>query len=438
MARLVRLWLMLLAFGGLSGVGLAGNWERFRGPNGSGTVEDKDVPVTFGMNENLLWKVPINGTGNGSPVVWGKHVFLLAASPDGKERRLMCFDATNGKLRWQKSIPGSPVALSRKDTSHASSTPATDGEAVYVSFWDGKDIILAAYDFDGESLWSKNLGRFISQHGAGASPIVYRDKVIFANDMDGYIEAKDKTRKPVPIDHPSLLIALDKKTGQMVWETLRTPERACYSPPFLMAKRGQSGPDLVILSTTAVTGYNPEDGVKKWELKNWQGNLPRMPLRTIASSALVGDVLIACSGDGGGDRLAIALQLPAPDRTDSPVRLWNNTHDFPYVPCPLARGAHFYFVNDAGYAGCYEAKTGKRVWFERLDPAYMYASPLLINGNIYAANWNGDVFVFAAEPTYRLVAHNELGEHTRATPAVADGRLYFRGERNLYCFGKTK
>jgi outer membrane protein assembly factor BamB len=438
MARLARLCLTLSLLGGLTSVALAGNWERFRGPNGTGTIDDKDVPVTFGASENLLWQVPINGTGNGSPVVWGKHVFVHAASPDAKERRLMCFDADTGKLRWQKSIPGAPISLSRKDTSHASSTPVTDGEAVYVSFWDGKDIILHAYDFKGEPLWHKNLGRFISQHGAGASPVLYRDKLIFANDMDGYTESKDKKRKPVPVDHPSLLIALDKKTGNMLWETPRTAERACYSAPFLLEKRGQTGPDLVIVSTTAVTGYNPADGTKKWEAKNWQGNLVRMPLRTVASSALVGDVLIACSGDGAGDRFAMALELPAAGKTDAPVPLWKNNKDFPYVPCPLSRGEHFYFVNDAGFAGCYDAKTGKRIWFERLAPAPMYASPLLINGNVYATNGDGDVFVFAAEPTYRLVARNELGDRVKATPAVADGRIYFRGERNLFCFGKSK
>ena len=440
MPRLLRPCLLLLALGGFAGAALAGNWERFRGPNGTGTVADKNVPLEFGAakgaEKNLLWKTPLPGVGNSSPVVWGKRIFLQTADVKGKDRSLLCLD-TNGKRLWERTIPGVYVSI-RKDSSLASSTPTTDGEAVYVSFWDGKDIILVAYGMDGTPMWNKNLGPFFSQHGAGASPIVYKDKIIFANDMDAYTETKNKTRQAVPVAHPSLLIAFNKKTGEMVWETPRSAERACYSAPFLLAKPGQAKPDLVIVSTTAVTGYDPDDGTLKWEKKGWQEKSVRMPLRTVASAALAGDVLVATSGDGAGDRLAVGLALPGMGKSDVPAKLWENRKDFPYVPCPLARGGHFYFVNDAGWAGCYDARSGKRVWFERLTDDRITASPLLIDGKVYAASEAGDVLVFAAEPQYRVLARNEVGERVRATPAVADGRLYVRGDRHLFCFGKAK
>ena len=117
---------------------------------------------------------------------------------------------------------------------------------------------------------------------------------------------------------------------------------------------------------------------------------------------------------------------------------WENRKDFPYVASPVAHGEHIYFVNDAGLAGCYHARTGKRVWFERLADTGFYASPLVIDGMVYAVSAAGDVYVFAAEPTFRLLARNELGETVRATPAVADGRLFIRGERQLYCFAKSR
>ncbi len=148
-------------------------WDRFRGPNGTGMSDDKDVPLTFGANENLLWKVALPGAGNSSPIVWGKHLFLHSASDDGKQRSLLCIDTADGKTRWQKSIPAGPAKI-RADSSLASSTPTTDGKAVYVAFWDGKDILVSAYDFQGEKLWSRNLGNFNSQHGPGASPILVR------------------------------------------------------------------------------------------------------------------------------------------------------------------------------------------------------------------------------------------------------------------------
>ncbi len=438
MARWTRTLLSVFVLAGLTSAALAGNWDRFRGPNGTGAVDDKDVPLTFGVKENVLWKMPLAGTGNSSPIIWDKRLFMQSASKDGKRRTLHCLDATSGQTLWEKSIPGVTAQI-RADSSLASSTPTTDGEAVYIMFWDGKDVIAAAYDFMGGKLWSKNLGLFISQHGPGASPILYKDKLILANDMDSYIEQKDKSRKPVPIDHPSLLVALNKKTGEIAWETPRVAERACYSAPFLLKQPGLAEPELVVVSTTAITGYNLDTGSAKWEAKDWQKASKKPLLRTVASAALSSDgVLIACSGDGSGDRFSAALALPGVGKTDVPRRLWESSkNEFPYVPCPLAHGGHFYCVNDSGWAGCYDVRTGKQLWYERLAEEKFYASPLLIDGKIYAASDSGDVYVFAAEAKYRLLARNDLGgERIRATPAVANGRLYVRGERNLFCIGK--
>lgn len=408
--------------------GETANWDRFRGPNGTATTDDKNIPLTFGAHENMIWKVALPGAGNSSPVVWGKHLFLQSASNDGKQRSLHCLNTADGKIRWQKSIPAESAKI-RADSSLASSTPTTDGHAVYVSFWDGKDILVSAYDFQGNALWSKNLGSFNSQHGAGASPILHKEMLILANDMD-----KDDFTTKVPNARPSILVALEKRTGRLVWETPRVAERACYSAPFLLHRPGQKDPELVVTSTTAVTGYNVETGAKLWEAKGWQEHALKAPMRTVASPALAGNILCVSSGGDAG-RFAIGLALPGAGDTDVPQRVWENRKDFPYVPSPVARGEHVYFVNDAGFAGCYHARTGKQVWFERLADAF-HASPLVIDGKVYAASTAGDVYVFAAEPTYRLLARNELGEAVRATAAVADGRLYIRGARHLYCIGK--
>jgi outer membrane protein assembly factor BamB len=427
MTQTTRTLLVIAGLGGLMG---ADNWERFRGPNGTGVANDRNVPLTFGTTENMVWKVALPGVGNSSPVVWGERLFVHAAAKDGKRRMLICLDTKAGRILWQKSIAGMPVTI-RADSSLASSTPTTDGEAVYVSFWDGNDVHVVAYDFHGEPLWNKNLGPFNSQHGAGASPILYKDKLILANDMD-----KDDFYTHKPNARPSMVIALDKRTGRLVWESPRQAERACYSAPFLLRRPGQKEPELVVTSTTAVTGYNLDSGVKLWEAKGWQEHALKAPMRTVASPALAGDMLCVCSGGDAG-RFAIGLSLPGAGTADSPRRLWENRKDFPYVPSPLARGENFYFVSDAGFAGCYEARTGKRVWYERLAAGFT-ASPLLIGNKIYAASTEGDVYVFAAEPAFQLLAHNELGEAIRATPAVAGGRLYIRGEHFLYCFGKSK
>ncbi len=248
---------------------------------------------------------------------------------------------------------------------------------------------------------------------------------------------KDDFTTKVPNVRPSMLVALDKRNGQLIWEAARVAERACYSAPFLFQRPGQKNPELIVTSTTAVTGYNVETGAKIWEATGWQEHAGKVLMRTVASPALAGDTLCVCSGGDAG-RLAIGLALPGPGKTDAPQRIWENRKDFPYVPSPVALGEHFYFVNDKGFAGCYHARTGKREWYERVAESGFHASPLVIDGKLYAISTGGEVYVFAAEPTYRLLARSELGEVVRATPAVADGRLYIRGERHLFCLGKSQ
>jgi outer membrane protein assembly factor BamB len=395
---------------------LADNWPRFRGPNGTGVAQDKGIPVRWDSQSGILWKVPLPGEGNSCPIVWGERLFVQTATADGKERALMCLSVRDGKVLWSRSVPGTRAKINPLN-SLASATPASDGERVYASFWDGQDIILVAYDFAGKQVWSRNLGSFTSQHGAGASPVVYGGKVFLANDQDG----------------TSTLVALNAGDGSVAWEGSRPAYRACYSAPFLRQEAGVR-PELVVVSTMEITGYDPETGGKNW---SWQWKFSaKMPLRTTASPVLNKDMLIACSGDGGGDRHMVALHLNGQGKGTRPRLVWENKKDFPYVPTLLSRGELLYFVNDRGMAGCYEARTGKRVWFERLPGATFLSSPVLIDSKIYAGSEEGDVFVLAAEPTFRLLARNSLGERVRATPAVADNRLFIRGQHHLFCIGK--
>jgi outer membrane protein assembly factor BamB len=422
---------LLMVLGLCSRQNLAGaeNWERFRGPNGLGVAADKDIPVRFNDTENVLWKLPLPGLGNSSPVIWGKHLFLQTASPDGAQRLLQCIDVTAGKELWSRGIPGAKVKVHDKNTL-ASSTPVTDGESVFVSFWDGKDIFLVAYNFKGDLLWNKPLGYFSSQHGAGASPILYRDKVIFYNDMD-----KEDFKTKQPVTRPAMLYAFNKKTGDVVWELPREAFRACYSAPFILERPGTQ-PELIVTSTTSIVSYHPDNGSENW---NWHWKFKGMPLRTIGGSLYLNGMLFACSGDGGGPRYMTAIALNGTGKNARPKQVWDNSKDFPYVPCLLSRGEYLYFVNDAGMAGCFEAKTGKQMWFERTSANFFTASPVLIGDKIYAPAEDGDVHVFAATPTaYEPITKNPMGEGIRATPAVADGRLYIRGQHHLFCIGRKE
>jgi outer membrane protein assembly factor BamB len=439
--RSILLTLISTAF---AAIARADNWERFRGPNGAGISSDKNIPIKFGKTEGVLWKAKVPGNGASSPIVWGDRVFLQTASLDASERSLLCFDAKTGKEIWKRSIPGIvPNHVVRKDSTLASATPTTDGETVFVPFWDGKDILLVAYNFKGDKLWERNFGEFISQHGAAASPILYKDLVILSIDKDAYQEVVDETKKKepgakkapmkkIPVPNPSTLYALDKKTGKTVWETPREAVRACYSIPFLLEKPG-AAPELIVTSTTAITSYEPLTGKSNWY---WTWTFNKGPLRTIAATTYTDGLLIAMSGDGSGERLAVGVALNGQGKEIRPERIWANDKQFPYVTCPLIKGEHVYFVNDLGVAGCFKAKSGEKVWFERLPDAKFYASPIMIDGKIYIGSEQGDVYVIEAATKYNLLAKNSFGERILATPAVADGRMFLRTQNHLYCIGK--
>ncbi len=410
----LRLVLVLGLGCALTAAARAGNWPRFRGPNGTGIAADKDIPVHWTESSGVLWKTELPGAGHSSPVVWGDRLFIESAT--AKERLLLCVRVTDGKLLWSKAMAGG-TARKHPKSSFASSTPATDGDRVYAVFWDGRDVWMLAYDFAGKQLWKRDLGPFTSQHGPGASPVVYAGKVYLNNDQDGAAE----------------LIALDAKTGAVAWRAKRRAFRTCYSTPFLL-EQTKGKPELVVVSTAGITGYNPATGKENWD---WVWHFSNMALRTVGSAVAGHGIIFAGSGDGSGERHAVAVRAGA--RGDSGGGLvWERKRDFPYVPSMLVRGDHLYWVNDKGKAGCCDARTGKVVWEQRLlDRGAVSASPLLIDGKIYAISENGEVFVFPAAPEFKLLAKNSVGERVFATPAVADNRLFIRGEKHLFCIGKA-
>jgi outer membrane protein assembly factor BamB len=390
------------------------NWPRFRGPNGTGVSDDKTIPVEW-TEKNILWKCDLPGSGHGSPIVWGDRIFLQTAGKDSMDRRMVCIDAKTGDIKWSTPVPAGKGKTHQKN-SLASGTPATDGKQVYAIFWDGKDLEVAAFDFDGKLLWNKDQGTFTSQHGAGHSPVVYDAKVYFNNDQDG--SAK--------------IVALDAKDGSEVWSKTRRAFRSCYSTPFLL-DRPDGKPELVVTSTAGIAAYNPANGDLNWDY-HW--SFDGMALRTVASSVLCQGLILACSGDGSGARDAIAIKAGGKGDISQTALVWENKKTLPYVPTVLARGEHIFFVNDHGLAGCFAAKTGDEVWSKQLQGGDVSASPIMIDGKIYIINERGDVYVLAADDKFKQLAKNSIGEGVSATPAVADGRLYVRGNQHLFCIGQ--
>ncbi len=398
--------LALLTVGLSASLVVAGEWARFRGPEGLGTADDKNVPVVFGPTSNVLWKTPIPGKGNSSPIVSKGKVFLESASFDGKRRMLLCIDAKSGKVDWSKDLKAT-TGHTHDLNSLASSTPAADGQRIYAVFWDGKRISLTAWDYQGKELWNKDLGPYKSQHGPGLSPMVVGDRVILNIDQDDLAE----------------VVAFDAATGNQLWKKSRTAYRASYPTPFLLERDGRQ--EVIVASTAGVTAYDPKDGAVIW---NWtwiwktnpkagkkKGNPkggPGGPLRNVGGPIYHNGMIFAISGDGGGDRHMVAIKAgPSGDITDTGL-VWEKKKETPYVPMALAHGDYIYWITDKeNKAVCVEAKTGKVMWSERLGgTSQVTASPVLIDGKIYSVTMAGRVYVFDASPKFKLLAENDIKE----------------------------
>lgn len=413
--RTTRIGLTLLTLCCAAAFAAADNWPRFRGPNGAGTSADKDIPVEW-TPANFLWKTSIPGKGHSSPITWDDNVFVQSASDNGADRILVCVGLEDGKVRWTKTVSAARGRINKLN-SQASSTPATDGERVYVVYWAADKLSMSAYDFKGNEVWSKDVGRaYNAEHGAAHSPMVFGGKVFVNNDQTGGSE----------------VVAFDAKTGKQVWKVERRAVRTCYSVPFVRENPNGS-PELIIASTTGITAYNPDDGKVIWDYK-W--TFKGKELRTVGSPIYSDGVVFATSGDGDGSRGMIAV------KADGKGVVWQNSSALiPYVPCMLAHGEHLYGIHDhqAMTAVCIDARTGKLTWSDRLSTkSRAFASPVLVDGKVYAPAEIGEVYVFEAKPEFKLLAKNPLGEPLMATPAVSQGRMLIRGEKTLFCIGKAK
>lgn len=406
--------LTFLAVMGVTALGItsarADDWSRFRGPNGTG-VADPKAPIKWSNNEGLLWKTAIPGHGHSSPIIVGDRLFLESASDDSTKRMLICVNVKTGKIDWTKTVAGGSGKTHKKNTL-ASSTPACDGENVYAVFWDGKAVSMHAYTVEGKELWSASLGSYESQHGAAMSPVAYKGKVYLNFDQDGAAE----------------IVAFDGKTGAKVWAAPRKAFRACPSTP-LIRDLGNGTAELVVGSTAGITGYDPETGKVNW---TWNWSFPNKPLRTVGSPLLVDGTVVVVSGDGDGSRNAAAVTAG----TD-PKLLWQAAKETPYVPGPLAKGSHLYWITDDGFATCADQKSGKIVWRERVFAKGVTASPVMIGDAVLAIAEDGKTIAFKASPDgYEKLAEASVGEPVLASPAVAQGKLFIRGSEHLFCYGK--
>lgn len=403
-------WVVLLAFIPATPAA-AQEWTRFRGPNGTGISESKAIPVIW-TEKDFRWRVSLPGESHSNPVIWGDRIFLESAQGAGTERMLLCLRKEDGKELWSKKYPMS-ANTKHKLNSFASSTPAVDKDRVYASFADAEKFLVKAWDHSGKELWTANLGPFKSQHGLGASPIVFEDKLIVTNDQDG----------------DSFIVALEIKTGKIVWKCARrgAEQYTAYGTPTILERKGQPTQILTTSYSHGISSLDAKTGAMLWEAKVFDK-------RAVSSPVVAGDLVLGSCGSGGGGNFLAAVRLGGTgDVTQSNLAYTMRT-SAPYVPTPLVQGDRIFWISDDGVAGCVEASSGRIIWKERVGGAY-YGSPVLIDGKVYCVSTKGEVAVFAAADEFKLLGRNPLGEGSHSTPCVDGDRLYLKTFTHLVCLG---
>lgn len=389
----------------------AADWPSWRGPHGDGVCEETEVPLRWSATENIAWRTPIPGKGHSSPIVFGDRVFVTACVEAEQRHVLQCLDRRTGQVVWEQSAPLRLQKPIHKLNSHASSTPATDGKFVWVSFLDHPDMTIICHAFDdGRVIWKKVPGPMLSKHGYCSSVVPYKDTIILNSDQDaqGY------------------LVALDKATGGERWRTDRPNRTRSYCPPTVIDVAGTK--QLVLSGSLSVASYDPDTGRQIWIVDG--------PTEQFVSSLIYVDRVVFMTY-GFPKRGICAIDPTGAGNVTATHVVFNleRTSRGGYVPSPVPHGGRAFVVNDEGLGSCADPRTGREIWLQRLGRHHS-ASPVVAAGNLYFLDDDGKCWVVKAQDSFELVGVNELGEETYGSPAISRGQIFLRGARNLYCVGR--
>jgi outer membrane protein assembly factor BamB len=432
---------VLLATALLPGVALAqgpsSGWWQWRGPLGTGVSPDGDPPVRWSEKSGVRFRVPIEGNGLASPVVFEDRIFVLSSRAvdeeaysehkrlgrergrrtwppkvDPVEERFLvtAFSRRDGSVVWQRTacrrVPHESHYI---DASWANASPLTDGERVYAHFGSNGTF---AFSIDGDPLWQVDLGDMTTRSGfgEGSSPVLFGDALIINWDHEG----------------DSFIVALDKRTGEELWRTPRPGEATSWSTPRVLEYEGR--PQVIVAATGRSRGYDPTNGRELWSLAGLGDNV--IPTPTFLSG-----VVYLASGKRDSNRLQALDLARAVGRLDGgPVVLWTRDRDTPYVATPLAyRGQLYFLKHTTGILTAVDAATGRTHFTARVGGLQnVYASPVAAAGRVYLVGREGETVVLRHGPKLEVLAQNHLDDGFDASPAIVGSELYLRGRLFLY------
>jgi outer membrane protein assembly factor BamB len=399
--------------------GRADNWPQWRGPDANGVSRETNLPVKWGPNENIEWKLALPAWSGATPIIWGETIFLNVA--DGVDIWLWSVDRNKAAVNWKKKLSGGDTKLRKQNMS--SPSPVTDGKHVWVMTGTG---FLKAFDLAGNELWARDIqqdyGRFGLNWGYASSPLLH-EGALYVQVLHG-----------MKTDDPSYLMRIDAATGKTVWKVER-PTNAIrespdsYTTPALL-KYGTTT-EIVITGGDCVTGHEPATGKELWRMNGL--NPQNDPSYRIVASPVVHSGLVYAPTR---ERPLLAIKSGGRGDITSTHRLWHFDNG-PDVPTPVTDGKYFYVVNDRGILYCLDAKTGAEIYGrQRIPPGTYSASPVLADGKIYFTNEDGLTTVVKAGPTFEILAENPLNDYVLSSPAVSDGQIFIRTATHLWAIGK--
>jgi outer membrane protein assembly factor BamB len=384
----------------------AQDWPDFRGPGGQGHSPARGVPVEWSESRNVTWKSALPGSGWSTPIVAGDRIWLTTAVDNrGVSLRALAFDAATGREVVNVEVFRTRGGALHPKNTRASPSPIVEADRVYVHFGAAGT---AALTTTGEIVWKAQFA-YESQHGAGGSPVLHDDLLIFSCDGSD----------------AAFVVALDKRTGKTRWKTSRRqPWDQAYTTPLVIpAARAGERDQLVSVGAFRTVSYDPRTGKELWRVSYGDGfsNVPR----PVYGSGLVyittgffQPEILAVRTDGSGDVTKTHVA-------------WSLRRAAPLTPSPLLVGTELYVVTDNGIASCVDATTGTILWQQRLNGAFS-ASPLFADGRIYFLSEDGVATVIAPGREFKALAVNRLDGTTLASIAVAGRSFYIRSSTHLY------
>jgi outer membrane protein assembly factor BamB len=425
------------------------SWPQFRGRQSAGVGDGARLPEAWdaASGAGVIWKTPIAGLAHSSPVVWGDRVFVTTAvsslagasfkrglygegtaSEDVSSHRfqVLSLDRRSGKVLWtQTAYEGAPREKRHIKSTYGNATPATDGKYVVALFGSQG---LYAYDIKGKLKWKRDLGRMDAgaydapdyEWGTASSPIIYEDTVIVQCDQQ----------------KGSFIMALRLRDGGTVWRTDRD-ELPSWATPNVYT--GATGAELVTNAPNFIRGYDPKTGKELWRLG-------RSSKITAPTPVFDKDLIVVMSGRRPNAPIFVLkagakgdITLPEKAVTGGPV-VWTRERSGSYMPTPVIYRGHLYVLKNEGIFACYDLASGEQKYETRIEKvgSGFSASPVAADGKIYLSGEDGDVFVVKAGPQFELLTRNPMGQSLMATPAISQGMMFVRGERDLFAIGASR